>query len=229
MGVQGVGNAQQVNTPPIDEARVETLCGLLYNDDRRVDYQAAYELCHLGNGTLAAMAVADNCDPPDSATSAQYSLKHLTEPGVAAINCIIASSSETIKQVEMLGNPDASVRESAARELDRYHFAGVVLRVEMLGNPDWRRRTVAAWALGYMGGDRVWNARGELLLALKDPDWHVRFVAAWALGKGYAEQILELASALRDEDDPAVKGLIMMSLSMYGGPGFAQIIEAFKE
>ena len=233
--VQGVGSAQQW-----DNAHAEALYGLLLDDDPTIKNRAMYELCSFiridfddPDGSLMpftnlAKKIRDRFPENDSLNYASI-----------ANQCILAASSPAnLDTFEMLKSPDATMREGAAHALGHNDLISSLLRVELTGNPDWARRTIAAWETGLIRLEAFKTdpdslsylfLKEGLLQALKDENTSVRFVAAWALGTGGAEMIPELGRVLKEEDDTIVKGLLVMSLSMYGHPGFQAIYEAFKE
>ena len=98
-----------------------------------------------------------------------------------------------------LGDPDAEVRERAARALGRHRVPeGAEALRAALRDDDPAVREGAAWALGRIGGG---GAVGALLGALGDPEPEVRAGAASALGMLRSPAAVDgLAAALDDPD-----------------------------
>ena len=98
-----------------------------------------------------------------------------------------------------LGDPDAEVRERAARALGRHRVPeGVEALRAALRDDDPAVREGAAWALGRIGGG---GAVGALLGALGDPEPEVRAGAASALGMIRSPAAVDgLVAALDDPD-----------------------------
>lgn len=223
MGVQGVA---------LNEGRVAALCRLLQDDDLEVWFTAANELCRMGPGVVRPVTefISSNIKSNPRTGMLEHGNMDIAKITPAA-TCAHYATLEVLELIDLLKNQSVNMREGVARQLSSIYGTKIVLATEAAGNPDWTRRTLAAWAVGFIGLDSNDGpmVTDGLFQALKDEDLRVAFVASWALGRGGAELIPELASTLKEENNPAVKGLIMMALCMYGTPGVLAMIQALKE
>lgn len=163
----------------IGDCAIDSLVGLLGDDDANVRHHAAHTLGKIGNPVVIDDLIAILHDPSDTVV-------HKTVYALGQIGDVRAVAG----LVKILGHPNADVQTNLVKALTYFGADAVPYLTAALADDNWAIREQAVDILGQIKDETVIPL---LKQSLNDPDWRVRLSTVNAVGnfgKAIAQPIL---------------------------------------